>query len=40
MNPDLDNLPLPALTQFEAIRHLEEDGYEYWMARELMPVLG
>ena len=33
-------LPVPTLTQFEAIRHLEESGQEYWTARELMKVLG
>ena len=24
---------------FEALRHLDADGNEYWLARELMPVL-
>ena len=24
---------------FESIKHVDEDGYEYWYARELMPVL-
>ena len=24
---------------FEKIRHVDEDGHEYWEARELMPLL-
>ena len=25
---------------FDDIKHIDEDGNEYWFARELMPVLG
>lgn len=28
------------LPNFDAIRHFDEDGNEYWLARELYPVLG
>lgn len=29
-----------ALPNFDAIRHFDEDGKEYWLARELYPLLG
>lgn len=32
--------PSPNLTVFESIRHLEEDGAEWWTARELARLLG
>ena len=28
------------LPNFDAIRHLDDDGREYWFARELYPLLG
>ena len=28
------------LPNFDAIRHLDDDGKEYWFARELYPLLG
>ncbi|RCJ24046.1 hypothetical protein A6770_28790 [Nostoc minutum NIES-26] len=31
-----DNYPSP----FDQIKHIDSDGQEYWLARELMPVLG
>ena len=34
-----DNLPVPALIQFEEIRHTDDLG-EYWTARELQKILG
>jgi DNA-damage-inducible protein D len=40
MTEDPGVLILPTFTQFEAIRHFEENGEEYWTARELMPLLG
>ena len=40
MTEDPGALILPTLTQFEAIRHFEESGEEYWTARELMKLLG
>ena len=27
-------------TIFESIRHVDEEGYEYWYARELQQILG
>ena len=29
-----------SLPNFDAIRHLDDDGREYWFARELYPLLG
>ena len=26
-------------TLFEDIKHIDENGFEYWLARELMPLL-
>jgi DNA-damage-inducible protein D len=31
--------PAPQVSAFEAIKHLDESGQEYWSARELYPVL-
>ncbi len=28
-----------AVATFEDIKHIDENGYEYWEARELMPLL-
>jgi hypothetical protein len=30
----------PNQSPFDAIRHFDENGNEFWMARELMPILG
>lgn len=32
-------LSIPSISAFEAIRHIDENGQEYWWARELMPTL-
>jgi DNA-damage-inducible protein D len=32
-------LPAPQVSAFEAIKHLDENGQEYWSARELYPIL-
>ena len=29
----------PQITAFERIKHIDEQGQEYWSARELMPIL-
>ena len=34
-----DSVALPHHDSFEALRHVDDDGNEYWLARELMPVL-
>jgi|GEM_PF-6817798 len=33
-------LPTPEISRFEAIKHYDEQGHEYWLARELMELLG
>lgn len=35
----MDNIPTQQVTAFEAIKHLDENGQEYWSARELYPIL-
>jgi DNA-damage-inducible protein D len=32
--------PGPEISRFEAIKHHDEQGHEYWLARELMELLG
>src|SRR5215469_17947040 len=32
--------PIPHISPFETIRHLDERGREYWSARELYKILG
>ena len=34
-----DSVARPHHDSFESLRHVDEDGNEYWLARELMPVL-
>lgn len=35
-----NNLPSSPNKDFESIRKIDENGIEYWEARELMPILG
>lgn len=35
-----DNLPIPELSHFENARHIDDNGREYWTARELQMLLG
>jgi DNA-damage-inducible protein D len=35
-----ENALVPELSAFERIKHRDEDGAEYWSARELMTLLG
>jgi hypothetical protein len=35
-----DTALVPELSAFERIKHRDEDGAEYWYARELMTLLG
>lgn len=37
---DLTSFTPSAQSAFDAIRHTRSDGTEYWLARELMPLLG
>lgn len=34
-----DSVARPHHDSFESLRHVDDDGNEYWLARELMPVL-
>lgn len=38
MNTDI--IPQGPHKDFENIKHLDENGIEYWKARELLPILG
>jgi DNA-damage-inducible protein D len=39
MNNSPDLPPNPTQTPFERIRQVDEDGLEFWSARDLMPIL-
>lgn len=34
------NISYPEKSSFEEIKHIDENGYEFWTARELLPLLG
>jgi hypothetical protein len=36
---DREEIQTAQITAFEQIRHMDENGQEFWSARELMPVL-
>ena len=36
---DMTHSPAPHVSAFEAIKHIDENGQEYWSARELFPLL-
>ncbi len=40
MSSNEENTQLPHLSPFEAIRREDEDGHEYWSARDLAKILG
>lgn len=40
MDNTQNNNEQASLPNFDAIRHLDDDGREYWYARELYPLLG
>jgi DNA-damage-inducible protein D len=37
---NLENLQINNSSPFDGIRHIDDQGQEYWIARELMPLLG
>lgn len=39
MTTPRDSTPVPSVSLFERIRQVDEDGLEFWSARDLMPIL-
>lgn len=39
MTTPTDQTPEPSISLFERIRQIDEDGLEFWSARDLMPIL-
>lgn len=35
----MNDIIYPNLSMFDSIRHTDQDGNEYWFAREILPIL-